>query len=447
MKKRPIKILILFLTFSFLFTGYLNLIAHAQISSIPDTSKAECVFLYNVNTDRMIYSKNATQKIFPGSAVKIMTGLIICERFADNLDQTVCITQEMIDLSYGWNIRLEENMLVTVKDLLYGMLCGGGNDATVALAIFCSGSVDQFVSDMNDKARSLKLNNTYYTNPTGLDDPSMYSTVSDTLILAKEAYKNELYIDVSSAMSYVYIPHGTTNEIKFFNRNSLISNFYALGYRNLNAYGLISGNTSLGGYCTITYSEKNRTGYLCGVMNAQADTDNIYSYSIVNSLLDYAFDNYSYVQIAEKDKFICTVNTKFALPENKKDTVIRCVIMNDVYTLMHNDVDLKNDLEYRSYLHTEYLKAPVKKDMIVGGVDILYKGEVIGNAFLVTQNGVEASKLLIVLDGLKSFFTGRFFILSLCFSAIGLLTYGRLNTIGSRKIKRKSKNISKRFYR
>lgn len=446
MKVCSIRILTLFLIFSLFFAVILTPKTLAESPSIPDTSNAEYVFLYNVNTDKMIYSKNAAQRMFPGSAVKIMTGLIICEKFGTQLDEKVTVTQEMIDLSVGGTIKLEEGMIVTVKDLLYGMLCGGGNDATVALAIYCSGSVQQFVNDMNDKAKSLKMNNTYYTNPTGLDDSSMYSTVSDILILAKEAYKNELYIDVSSAMSYVYTPQGTNDEIKIFNRNALISNFYALGYRNLNAYGLISGNTSLGGYCTVTYSEINGTGYLCGAMNAKGDSDEIYSYTIVNSLLDYAFDNYSYVQIAEKNKFICTVNTKFALPENKKDAVVRCVIMNDVFTLTHNDVDLENKLEYRPYFYTEPLAAPVEQGVIVGGVDILYGGEVIGNAFLITEDSVEASNLLIVLDSLKSFFTGRFFILSVCFSIIGLLIYSRLNIVNSRKAKRKSKNVSKRFY-
>ena len=449
MRRALTRLVVLFLMVSLLITGIFSLHASAESTerpSIPDTSMAEYVFLYNVNTDKMVYSKNANKKIFPGSAVKLMTGLIVCEKFADNLDEKITITQEMIDLSTGWNIKLEAGMAVTVEDLLYGVLCGGGNDAAIALAIHCSGSVDSFVGEMNSRAQSLNLKNTHFTNPTGLDDTEMFSTVADILILAKESYKNTLYLNISSAMSYVYTPEGTNTEIKFFNRNSLISNFYALGYRNLNAYGLVSGNTSLGGYCTITYAEKNGTGYLCGVMNAQAHGDNIYAYSIINSLLDYAFDNYSYVQIAQKDKFVCTVNTKFALPDNKKDAKIRCVIMDDVYTLTHKDINIDTDLKYRYYLHTEFLNAPVEEGIIVGGVDILYDGEVIGNAFLITEGTVEASGLLLILNNLKEFFTGRFFILSLSFSIVALLIYGRVNMTILRKGKRKNKNLAKHFY-
>ena len=444
---KSLKIIIsLILLVSLLLTGLFSFNVTAQELTLPDTSKAENIFLYNTNTDKIVYSKNINKKIFPGSTVKIMTGLIICESFYNRLDEQVAITQEMIDNSSGWNIKLKEGMTVSVKDLLYGILCGGGNDAAIALAIHCSGSVDRFVSDMNAKATALKMKNTYYTNPTGLDDDLMYSTASDILILAKEAYKNDLYLDISSSMSYVYTPQGSSEEIKFFNRNALISNFYSLGYRNLNAYGIIAGNTTSGGYCAITYSEKNGTGYLCAAMNASADDNNIYSYSIVNSLLDFAFDNYSYLQIAKKNEFICTLDTRFALPDNNSNTKVKCVIMDDVYTLTNKNINVDTDLKYRYYLHTEVLDAPIEKGAIVGGVDILYDGEVIGNAFLITDEEIDPSKILLRLNNFKIFFTGRFFILSLSITIISLLIYSRINMIILRKGKRKKKNISKHFY-
>ena len=436
----------LFLLASLIFTGVFSLNTVALEPTLPDTSKAENIFLYNTNTDKIIYSKNLNKKIFPGSAVKIMTGLIICERFYDSLDEQITITQEMIDSSTGWNIKLKAGMTVSIENLLYGLLCGGGNDATIALAIHCSGSVDRFVDDMNAKASALKMKNTYFTNPTGIDDPLMYSTAADVLILAKEAYKNDLYLDISSAMSYVYTPKGTSEEIKFFNRNALISNFYAIGYRNLNAYGMISGNTTSGGYCTVTYSEKNGTGYLCATMNASADDDNIYSYSIINSLLDFAFDNYSYIQIAKKDEFICTVDTRFALPDNNSNAKIKCVIMDDVYTLTYKDINVETDLDYRYYLYSDVLDAPIENGIIIGGVDILYGNEVIGNAFLVTDDEIASSGILIGLNNLKIFFTGRFFLISLCIAIISLLIYKRIELMLLRKGNRKSKNYSKRFY-
>ena len=130
--------------------------------------------------------------MFPGSSVKMMTGLIACEMLGTRLDEVVEITDELIKGAQGWNIKLKAGMRVTVKDLLYGVLCGCGNDATTAIATLCSGGVNSFVEYMNIKAESLGMKNTHFTNPTGIDDSLMYSTLSDIMIIAKEVCKNQL---------------------------------------------------------------------------------------------------------------------------------------------------------------------------------------------------------------------------------------------------------------
>ncbi len=446
MKKSFFKVISLILCFAMTVPVF-TVFSGAAAPDVPDTSRAANVALYNVNTKKTVYSKNAGERIFPSSAVKMMTGLIACETLKERLDDTVVITEDMIKDAVGWRIKLEVGMSVTVEDLLYGILCGSGNDAALAVATLCSGSIRAFVGDMNDKAQELGMKNTFFTNPTGLDDKKMYSTLSDIMILAKYAAENQLYLDVSSAMSYVYTPDGTTEEIKFFNRNSLISNFYALGYRNLYAYGLIAGNTELGGHCAITYAEKNGTGYICAVMNAEADDDTIYSYSIVNSLLDYAFDNYSYVLIAPKDKHICTAKTKLAMPSSDDDEVlVSCVVRDDVYALTYMSIDAEKDLEYKYYLHNEPLNAPIHNGMIVGGVDIFYDGELIGSGVLVAEDEIEASGILVKLDKLRNFFLGRLFWLIVIFAVVGIFVYLRLSLVFTRKGKRHRGNNTKRFY-
>ena len=444
MKRIFSKTLLLLLCIS-IFISSSNTVICAKVPSVPDTSFAENVSLYNVNTDKVIYSKNSASKLFPSSAVKMMTGLIACEMLVDRLDETVTVTETMIGDAYGLSARLEVGMSVTVEDLLYGLLCGCGNDAALAVATLCSGSVKAFVAEMNAKATELKMKNTFFTNPTGLDDKKMYSTLSDIMILAKEAANNKLYLEISSSMSYVFTPDGWQEEIKLFNRNSLISNFYALGYRNQYAYGLIAGNTELGGYCTITYAEKNGTGYICAVMNAQENDGVIYSYDIVNSLLDYAFDNYSYVKIAEKGIQICTAKTKFALPSSDEEVTVSCVMKDDVYALTYMDIDVKNDIEYKYYLHNDTLSAPIYEGAIVGGVDIVYQEEVIGSGALIAAEDVPASGMLLRLEGFRAFFLGRMFWLSIIFSTVGIFLYFRISYIKNRNGKRKKKNV-KKFY-
>lgn len=422
-----------------------GIFAYADGGTAPDVSHANAVCLYNVNAEKNILSKNMQEKIFPGSAVKMMTGLIACEQLSDRLGERVTVTEEMLDGVQGYSVKLTAGMSVTLEELLYGAVCGCGNDAASALAVICGGSVDGFVEIMNAKAIEWGMKSTRFTNPTGLDDENMYSTLADLMIAAKKAYGNKLYLEISSAPSYVYTPEGYAEQIKFFNRNALISTFYSIGYRNLFASGIIAGNTELGGYCVITYAEKRNTGYICAVMGADADENTIYSYEIANSLLDFAFDSYSYVKIAQGGQYICDIPVKLAMPEtNEKQTSVECVIKSDVYTLTYSEISDTSMLKYRYYFHGEALNAPVAEGEIVGGVDIIYNGEIIGTAMLVTAETAEASKILVLLDSMRELFTGRFFWFSVLFFVLLFLAYLYITELRFRR--KKTKKLNYRNY-
>lgn len=444
MKRTKLKLLSLFtaiITVAGAFTVFID------ASDTPDISKAEAVCLYNTNTDKNILSNGMQKKIFPGGAVKMMTGLIACEMLSDRLNEQVVITEEMLNGTSGYSIKLKAGMSVSLENLLYGVLCANGNDATLALSTVCSGSIEAFVGMMNAKAAEWGLKNTYFTNPTGLDDSDMYSTLADIMILAKKAYKNDLYLQVSSAMSYVYTPEGTDTEIKFFNRNALISTFYDThGYRNLYASGLIASTTELGGYSVITYAEKKGTGYICAVMGADGDDSAVYSYEIANSLIKYAFENYSYTLIAESGQYVCDAPVRLALPNAKNDeTYVECIIDSDVYVLTESTVTQDANLKYRYYFHSEIINAPIRAGDIVGGVDIIYNGEILGTARLVAAKDVEASGILRTLDRLKDFFTGRRFWLCVFFFAVMFGIY-RYTVVGRFRRKKVKKLKYKNYY-
>ncbi len=414
MKKTAVKIFSFLLMLCIIIFQFSFVLLAKEDSGIPDTSKAGAVCLYNLNTDKNVYASNLNQRLFPTGAVKMMTGLLACEMLSERMSEAVLITEQMLHGAVGANVKLKAGMSVTVENLLYGVLCGGGNDAALALATLCSGSADAFVAQMNSKALEWGLKNTHFTNPTGIDDQDMYSTLSDIMILAKRAAQSSTYLKISSAMSYIYTPIGTSEEIKFYNRNALISNFYSQKYRNPNAQGLICGNTDLGGYCVISFAEKKGTSYICAVMGGVADDNDIYSYKIANSLFDYAFDNLQYAKIAESGMKVCEIPTEFSMPQSGGEQAsVACVIKNDVYALTYKQVDVDSDLQYEYYLHNDSLCAPMAGGVVVGGVDILYNGEIIGQAKLVTSKSVEASGILLFLNSLREFFSGRAFVISL----------------------------------
>ncbi len=379
-------------------------------SQFPDTSHAKAVCLYNLNTNKSIYSKNTTEKIFPTGAVKMVTGLIACQMLENRLDEQITVTDDMLTGAVGANIKLKVGMTVTIKDLLYGVLCGGGNDAARVLASICADSTQAFVDLMNKKAKEWRLSQTHFTNPDGADDRNMYSSLSDIMVIARLASTNELYMEISSTPSYEFLPLGAQQKIKFFNRNALISTFYSADYKYQYASGIAVGNTDLGGHCVISFAEKNGTQYICAVMGADKDEDSIYSYKTAVEMFSFAFDNFAYTRIAEADKLYHSMPLSMVLPTNGKDSEVRCVLKDDIYALTDKNIDKDNALTYKYYFHEQPRKAPVSAGEVVGGVDVLYNGEIIGSGVLVTDSAVEASSALVMLENMRDFFIGRFFI-------------------------------------
>ena len=151
----------------------------------PSTS-ARSHILLDGNTGHILTEKNAHQRSLIASTTKIMTAVIVLESM--DLSQTVKIPGEAVGIE-GSSLYLKEGELLTVSDLLYGMMLHSGNDAAVVLAIACCGTVANFVDSMNRKALALSLQNTHFDNPNGLDGDTHYSTAYDLAVLTAYALK------------------------------------------------------------------------------------------------------------------------------------------------------------------------------------------------------------------------------------------------------------------
>lgn len=431
MKKNFFLRSIAFLFFLLWILNIFSVTSFAEDERFPDTSDATAVLLYNINSDKIIFSKNSDQKIFPGSVAKMMCGMVFCETFHDRLEDSVTITNDMIKNAEGAKIKLSAGDIVTYKDLLYGVICGGGNDACYALAVACAGSVREYVQIMNDTASEWGLEDTFFTNPSGYDDANMFTTASDVLALAQRSYQNALYLEASSSLSYTIKPQNADKEIKIFNRNSLISSYYASGYQNKHAYGLIAGFTDLGQYTAITYLKKGETEFICAVLGAKesADSKEILSYKYVNEISEYAFENYQFKKVFDANKYICTLDVDFALPQANEDrATVDCYSKSDVYALINLAASVEDDIVFGYYLHSDHIEAPVQKGCVVGGVDIFYKGELIGSTKLIAGEDIAENSILFTLNSMKKFFLGRLFIISIVFFVILFTAYLFLKT-------------------
>lgn len=141
----------------------------------------------DAQTGRVLFEKDADRKSLIASTTKIMTALVVCEQC--NVLDRMRIPKEAVGIE-GSSMYLQEGEVLTVQELLYGLMLHSGNDAAVALAVYCGGTVEGFVEMMNDKARYLGLSDTHFANPNGLDHPDHYSTARDLAVLAAYAMEN-----------------------------------------------------------------------------------------------------------------------------------------------------------------------------------------------------------------------------------------------------------------
>lgn len=141
-------------------------------------------------TGRILYAKAEDDQALIASTTKIMTALVVCEQC--NVLSRFRIPKEAVGIE-GSSMYLKEGEVLTVQELLYGLMLSSGNDAAVALAIFCGGNPSDFVELMNDKARVLGLTGTHFANPNGLDAPDHHSTAKDLATLAAYAMENPIF--------------------------------------------------------------------------------------------------------------------------------------------------------------------------------------------------------------------------------------------------------------
>ncbi len=156
------------------------------VSAAPAIS-ARSAILIDADTGRVLFENRADERALIASTTKIMTAVVVLEHM--ELDRAYCVPKEATNVE-GSSMYLKSGELLTVGELLYGMMLCSGNDAAVALAMLTAGSVDEFVVLMNLKAQKLGLKQTHFENPNGLDGEAHYSTARDLAKLTQYALQN-----------------------------------------------------------------------------------------------------------------------------------------------------------------------------------------------------------------------------------------------------------------
>ncbi len=389
------------------------------VAPLPSLDDTKAVYFYNVNQKTAMAEKDATAPVYPASTVKIMTGLVAVEALAGRLSENVTITEEMLKGVTGNNIKLKAGEKVTVLDLLYGLLVGGANDAASALAFTVAGSIQGYTELMNARAAQLGALDTNYTNVSGMHDPAMLTTAYDTFLIAKAASENSIFTEISSESRYQMPKTNISSERNIYNKNYLISRYTETKYYNKYVKGLNSGSTTQGGYCLATCAEKDGQTYICVVLGAKEIDGNICSYTIANSLIDWAFSSYGYVEVISDDMLVCEV--KVELSEDIDHVTLRPASSLTVFLPL--DIDKEKDLVYSHKIASPSLTAPVEEGQVAGFISVELDGEILGSVDLVTMSKVERSEFLYSLQRIRDFTTSRPFVITAIIFVILVVAY------------------------
>lgn len=161
---------------------------------------AKSYIVLDTTSKRVLEGNNIHKRILPASTTKILTCLTVLNYF--DINNYVVITNEMLN-TVGSKIYLEVGDIISIKDLLYGLMLNSGNDASTTLAISLAGSIDNFVYLMNEECKRIGMFNSTFENPSGLDESTKnYTTAYDMSLLMKAALENDTFRKITSTKEY-----------------------------------------------------------------------------------------------------------------------------------------------------------------------------------------------------------------------------------------------------
>lgn len=323
-------------------------------------SSVKAAVLIEARSGEILFEKNLDARLPVASMVKLMTILLTCEQIdsGEITLETKIPTTENASKMGGSQVFIDPYVEYSCGDLLKSVIISSANDASVALAEYISGSEDQFVVKMNEKAKQLGLKNTLYANCTGLPAPEQYSSAIDCAIILK----NLISYDVYKTYSNIWLDeltHPSGRKTELVNTNKLIK------YYNGCDCGK-TGSTNEAGYCLSASAQKNDMRLISVVIGATNGQERFKESSI---LLNYGFANFGIKQLVNKNSKLDTISVLMS-----KQKEIDVFASEDFYV-----VDKKGgDSNYKcDVILSKQITAPIDKNQSVGKLVITKNGKVI----------------------------------------------------------------------
>lgn len=361
------------------------------------TVDAEASILVNAETGEIVHANNEKETKYPASCTKIMTALLALEKCS--LDTVVTMRKDdFVDVNNGAsNAGLKVGEKITIENLLYCLMLPSGNEAANALARIAGGTVDQFVSMMNDRAKELGCINTHFVNPNGLHNKDHYTCAYDLYLIAQQAMQNSTFATVVNT-AQKKLPKTNMNEERIiYTTNSLILSSYSSIYYD-NCYGIKTGHTTPAGYCLVSYAKQSGYTYYSVVLGAKAGEEYAGSFTETRRMFEWAFDNFSMLTATESGSAVTECPVRLGSGTDH----VTLVTSEDVSVLAPDGLDA-SDLDMKISVNDSY-DAPIAKGEKLGTVSYSYQGMECATADLVSLTEIKRSPILYALDNIAKFF-------------------------------------------
>ena len=352
---------------------------NSKSTNISLAENAKSAIMLEASTGKIIFEKNANEKLPMASMTKMMTLLIIMENIENgNIKWSdSVITSEHAASMGGSQIFLEVGEEMTVEELVKGICIASGNDAAVAMAEKIGGTEEEFVKLINKKAKELQLKNTNFTNACGLDSDNHYSSAHDMAIIGKELVKYDKILEYTGTYED-YLRKNTDKSFWLVNTNKLVRYYKGVD-------GLKTGYTEKAGFCITTTAKKDNMRLITVVMGEPSTK---IRNAETTSMLDYGFNTYKIDTVASSQKIIASKKVT-----NGIDKIANIVPKTDI-NILNTKLGTKRNVTYNLELST--ISAPIKKGDSIGKINVMENNKIIMTIDATTTKDINKANIFIV---------------------------------------------------
>ena len=344
----------------FLF-GSNSFIVNAGDSNFSTSAKAMCVI--EKGSGRIIAGKNEEMRLAMASTTKIVTAITVIQN-CSNLDEQIQVCDASVGVE-GSSIYLRHGEIISVRDLLYGLMLRSGNDSAVALACHVGGNLEGFAKMMNETAKKAGAENSNFATPHGLDHKDHYTTAYDLARITAYALNNPIFKEISSCKMHIVEATNKSDTRYMSNKNKLLNTLDGCA-------GVKTGFTTKAGRCLVSAIERDDTTYVCVVLNCGPMFEE--SASLLNNA-DYYFEN---TKIIDKNK---EIYNEYIIDETNGKLYLYAE-EDFYYPLAKGEInDIK--IEYNVKLDN------AKENECVGEIKVFFKKDLLKTIKLYTMNKID----------------------------------------------------------